>query len=75
MRIGFANGLPADPGSRPRSVVADLLAMGGHGAYVWSAYAISSIALAGICIWPLARMRSLVLRLRRRLLEEERGSR
>ncbi len=55
--------------------MADLLAMGGHGAYVWSAYAISAVALAGICVWPLARLRGLAARLRRRLLEEERGSR
>ena len=28
------------------------LAMGGHGVYVWSAYAVSAVALAGMGVWP-----------------------
>ena len=52
------------------TAVADWLAMGGHGAYVWSAYALSLAALLGICVAPLLRMRTLLRRLRRRLVEE-----
>lgn len=52
------------------TAVADWLAMGGHGAYVWSAYALSLAALVGICVAPLLRMRALLRRLRRRLAEE-----
>ena len=52
------------------TAVADWLAMGGHGAYVWSAYALSLAALLGICVAPLLRMRTLLRRLRRRLAEE-----
>ena len=49
--------------------------MGGHGAYVWSAYGISAIALAGISVWPLIRIRKASARLRRRLVEERRAGR
>ena len=28
------------------------LAMGGHGVYVWSAYAVSAAALVGMGVWP-----------------------
>ena len=28
------------------------LAMGGHGVYVWSAYALSAAALVGMGVWP-----------------------
>lgn len=44
----------------------EFLAMGGYGAYVWSAYGVSLLALAFAGIWPLATMRSTVRRLRRR---------
>lgn len=52
------------------TAVADWLAMGGHGVFVWSAYALSFAALVGICVAPLLRMRTLLRRLRRRLAEE-----
>ena len=52
------------------TAVADWLAMGGHGVFVWSAYALSLAALLGICVAPLLRMRALLRRLRRRLAEE-----
>lgn len=39
------------------------LAMGGHGVYVWSAYALSALALAGMGVWPWLAMR----RTRRRI--------
>ena len=55
--------------------MSDLLLMGGHGAYVWSAYAISCAALLGICVWPLARLRKLRAKLRRRIAEEARAGR
>ena len=53
------------------TAVADWLAMGGHGVYVWSAYALSVAALLGICVAPLLRMRALLRRLRRRLADAE----
>ncbi len=53
------------------TAVAEWLAMGGHGAYVWSAYALSLAALLGICVAPLLRMRALLRRLRRRLADAE----
>ena len=39
------------------------LAMGGHGVYVWSAYALSVAALAGMGVWPWLALR----RARRRI--------
>ena len=39
------------------------LAMGGHGVYVWSAYAVSAAALAGMGVWPWLALR----RARRRI--------
>lgn len=42
-----------------------LLYMGGHGAFVWSAYAIALVVLAGIVWAPLARSR--------RFFAEQRG--
>lgn len=39
------------------------LAMGGHGAYVWSAYALSAAALVGMGVWPWLALR----RARRRI--------
>ena len=39
------------------------LAMGGHGVYVWSAYALSAAALAGMGVWPWLALR----RARRRI--------
>ena len=44
----------------------EFLSMGGHGAYVWSAYGLSLLALIAIGIWPLAAMRGAVRRMRRR---------
>ena len=53
--------------------MAEFLHMGGHGAYVWSAYGISAVALVGISVWPLIRIRRISARLRRRLAEERRA--
>ena len=39
------------------------LAMGGHGVYVWSAYALSAAALVGMGVWPWLALR----RARRRI--------
>lgn len=44
----------------------ELLAMGGHGVYVWSAYAVSFAALVGLGIWPLVSLRATMRRLRQR---------
>ena len=32
--------------------MSEWLAMGGHGVYVWSAYAVSVAALLGMGVWP-----------------------
>lgn len=42
----------------------EFLAMNGHGVYVWGAYGISLLTLAGIGLWPLLAMRRIVRRLR-----------
>lgn len=47
-------------------VVTELLHMGGHGVYVWSAYALSFAALVGLGIWPLVSLRATIRRLKRR---------
>ena len=44
----------------------ELLAMDGHGVYVWSAYGLSFAALIGLGIWPLASLRTTIRRLRER---------
>lgn len=38
----------------------DFMNMGGHGAYVWSAYAVSIVILAWLCAAPVRRRRKLV---------------
>jgi heme exporter protein D len=45
----------------------DFLSMGGYGAYVWPAYAVSALTLAALCAFVIARSR----RARRRLDELE----
>jgi heme exporter protein D len=47
--------------------MADMLSMGGYGAFVWPAYAISAVTLAGLTFGVLARAR----RARRRLADLE----
>ena len=47
-------------------VVTELLHMGGHGVYVWSAYALSFAALVGLGIWPLVSLRATIRRLKER---------
>ena len=44
--------------------MSEWLAMGGHGVYVWSAYAVSAAALAGMGVWPWLALR----RARRRIV-------
>ena len=39
------------------------LYMDGHGAYVWSAYLITALVLAGILVLPLRRQRNFLQRL------------
>ena len=47
-------------------VVTELLDMGGHGVYVWSAYGLSFAALVGLGIWPLVSLRARIRRLKGR---------
>ena len=51
--------------------VTELLDMGGHGVYVWSAYALSFAALVGLGVWPLASLRATIRRLKRRRGEQQ----
>lgn len=51
--------------------MSELVAMGGHGAYVWSAYGASLLALIVVGAAPLVALRRVVRRLRRRLDEDE----
>ena len=44
----------------------ELFAMGGHGVYVWSAYALSLAALVGLGVWPLASLRATMRRFKER---------
>ncbi|MCE2424692.1 MAG: heme exporter protein CcmD [Pseudomonadales bacterium] len=46
--------------------VSEFFAMGEHGVYVWSAYGLSLAALVGLGIWPLASLRAMVERIRKR---------
>ena len=48
----------------------EFFAMDGHGVYVWSAYAVSALALIFAGVWPLAALRSTARRLRRRMEHE-----
>ena len=43
-------------------IMTELFAMGGHGIYVWSAYALSLAALVGLGVWPLASLRATMRR-------------
>ena len=47
-------------------VVTELLDMGGHGVYVWSAYALGFAVLVGLGIWPLVSLRATIRRLGKR---------
>ena len=51
--------------------MSEFMAMGGHGAYVWGAYAASLLALIIIGAAPLLALRRTVRRLRQRLDEDE----
>ena len=46
--------------------MSEFLAMGGHGAYVWSAYGLSLAVLVAASVWPLIAMRRVVRTLKRR---------
>ena len=50
--------------------VAELLAMGGHGFYVWLAYGISLLTLALLTIYPLLRKQQALQAIRQRQLHE-----
>ena len=43
--------------------MSDFLTMGGFGAYIWPAYGISVLALAGATVWTLAAWRRAKARL------------
>lgn len=48
-----------------------LLAMEGHGPFVWSAYAITLVVIAWLVVVPLRQRRQLIERERRRLRREQ----
>lgn len=47
------------------SSLADFLAMGTHGFYVWSAYGISAVVVVGNVLAPILRRRELISAIRR----------
>ncbi|WP_339668374.1 heme exporter protein CcmD [Dasania marina] len=51
--------------------VAALLAMDGHGPYVWAAYGITAVVLLLVIISPLMRKRRLLLQQRMQLRREQ----
>jgi heme exporter protein D len=51
--------------------MAEFLAMGGYGAYVWSAYAVFFIVLAIEALAPLAQRRRVLAELRDRLARQQ----
>ncbi len=50
---------------------ADLVAMSGHGPYVWSAYAIAIVVLALNVVWPLVQKKRNLKALREEMQREE----
>lgn len=50
--------------------VAELLAMGGHGFYVWLAYGISLCTLVALTVYPLRRQKQALQAIRQRKLHE-----
>jgi heme exporter protein D len=50
---------------------AALIAMEGHGPYVWSAYAIALVVLLGLVLTPLRKRRQLMTQLRMQLRREQ----
>lgn len=48
-----------------------LIEMGGHGPYVWSAYAIATVVLTALVIAPLRRSRRFMVELRMQLRREQ----
>lgn len=51
--------------------LSSFLTMGGHGVYVWTAYAVSLVVLSMLVVAPLRRSRKRLLELGRRLQQEE----
>ncbi|MEE4279020.1 MAG: heme exporter protein CcmD [Halieaceae bacterium] len=52
---------------------ADLLAMDGHGPYVWSAYLLTALVLVQLFVWPWLLRRRLLRELRLELRRSERS--
>lgn len=46
---------------------AEFLAMGGHGAFVWSAYAIALVVIVGNFVWPRLQAQKNLLQVRKQL--------
>jgi len=51
--------------------VADFIAMGKHGAYVWSAYGISALVIAANIVAPILRKRTLQQDIQRKIKREK----
>lgn len=51
--------------------LADFMAMGGHGAFVWAVYGITAIVLVGLAIAPLRRKRRFMQEQGMRLKREQ----
>ncbi|TWI53888.1 heme exporter protein D [Pseudomonas duriflava] len=53
--------------------IGDFLAMGHHGAYVWSAYGLTLLVLTGNIVWPIMARKHYLQVEARRLRREERA--
>ncbi|MGE3297343.1 MAG: heme exporter protein CcmD [Porticoccaceae bacterium] len=51
--------------------VAELLAMGGHGPYVWSAYGVALAVLVGLVVQPLRRRAAIIKAVRQAVAREQ----
>ena len=51
--------------------ITEFLAMGGHGAYVWSAYGMALLVLIGLIAQPLRRRRAVLKAVRQAVAREQ----
>jgi heme exporter protein D len=51
--------------------ITEFLAMGGHGAYVWSAYGMALLVLVGLVAQPLRRRRAVLEAVRQAVAREQ----
>ena len=55
------------------STFAEFLAMGKHGAYVWSAFGITLVVVLANIIYPIMRKKTLMVEIKRKVKREQAG--